>query len=104
MFPRLLPASSPASSSLFCIGFGFGRHLYPPPTRPQGRHEEARLQTELAALQERTHADLDKIRVETAGEGAGAGLVVLRCLRIPGGLEPGGWLAGSSWFGAHATQ
>ncbi|KXZ51870.1 hypothetical protein GPECTOR_11g306 [Gonium pectorale] len=32
----------------------------------KGRHEEARLQKELAALQERTHADLEKIRVETA--------------------------------------
>ncbi|GLC34009.1 hypothetical protein PLESTB_000828200 [Pleodorina starrii] len=32
----------------------------------KGRNEEARLQKELAALQERTHADLEKIRVETA--------------------------------------
>ncbi|GIL63802.1 hypothetical protein Vafri_17794 [Volvox africanus] len=32
----------------------------------RGRNEEVRLQKELAALQERTHADLEKIRVETA--------------------------------------
>ncbi|EFJ42456.1 hypothetical protein VOLCADRAFT_121534 [Volvox carteri f. nagariensis] len=32
----------------------------------KGRHEDVRLQKELAALQERTHADLEKIRVETA--------------------------------------
>ncbi|KAG2490608.1 hypothetical protein HYH03_011000 [Edaphochlamys debaryana] len=32
----------------------------------KGNREEARLQKELALLQERTHADLEKIRVETA--------------------------------------